>query len=575
MRRIAASLVLLLPLAGSAFEWTGQLGFVYDRTDSWQDRLAHDVRPHYDLDLRLDTKGYIDSPGVFDWRAAGGYRRSSVELNGAKSQLSDTFIYNVHGALFQHADSPLTLTGFASRTDTRFGAVGGMDAPGNRTTDRYGGVLHLASETTPEVDLGYQRNSFKDEFPAQPDHTRTSDVFSALLHQDVGAFAMSANYRRENSDGTWISDQFDEDTLYLNAQAHLGKASDVTVYDQYYRRTATAISASAFSLDLNTFQAGYRAGIQPGELTLIRYLNSRAFSDFGAVSTEVLSNSLSYSQDFATSNREVFIRGGAELTTRDTRGPLGNAQSRGATLRPEAWWRRSDRRRTYELSAGPLLGALQSEGSTRFGYGAMTRARVEAPWNDYTVGAMYELTYDTNLFGRHGWALSQQGSGSVRGAAGPGRFAVQLSALARRGWTDGLGDEATRSLSARGEYSWHRYTARGQLDFQSGILPGTPQSFIGDGLLVPVGFSTHSTTAIAGMDIRLLTSLSATGQLRYTLSTVPGQPDQDLLETLAAVAYRYGAFELSIEDRLSRSNAASATNNIVLVRVARTIGSRY
>lgn len=575
MRWIAASLLSLLPFAGAAFEWTGQLGFVYDRTDSWRENLVHDVRPHYDLDLRLDTKGFFDSPGVFDWRAGAGYRRSSTELNGAKTQLADSFIYSFEGALFRHAESPLTLTGFASRSDTRFGAVAGLDAPGNRTVDRYGGVLHLASAVTPDVDLGYQRNSFKDEIPAQPDHARASDIFSAQLVHDVGAFALNANYQRENSDGTWVSDQFASDQLYLNAQASLGTTSSVFMYDQYYRRGATTSAAGAFNLDLNTFQVGYRAGTLPGDTTLVRYVNTRALTDTGATLLETLSNTLAYQQDFPTSNSEVFVRGGADLTTRDSRGGLADVNSRGATLRTEAWWRRSDRRRTYELSAGPLVGALQSEDSTRFGYGATARARAEAPWKNYTIGAIYDVTYDTNLFGRNGWALSQQASGSIGGPAGDGRFMVQLGALARRGWADGLGDQAMRSLSARGEYSWQRYKARGQLEMQSGILPGTPQSFLGDGLLIPVGFSTHSTTAVGGVDVRLLTSLSATAQLRYTLSTAPGQPDLDLLETLGAISYRYGAFVLSIEDRLSRSTASSATDNVVFVRVARTIGTHY
>ncbi len=580
-------LALLVPGTASAFDWVARVGLLYNQNDTWAAPAPKMTQPRLDVDLRLDLRGDIGGPGIFGYGGSVDYRRTTTELNGRRTALADTLTYSVDASVLQHRQSPVGLTVFARRSDGRFESSLAQQIVGDRVTDTWGGTLRLAGAGTPGVDLGYAHTEYDELIAPAPPHTRTGDSFSARIsHSTSGAFGIGASYRGERSDGTWVADQFDSHEADFTGSVFFGPDKDLVVVDRYYRRIPTASGLGRFALDTNTFRATLRLGRAPGESTSVAYSDQRSRTE-ATTSAESSANSLRYNQDFRLGGPHAFLRAIADVSATEQHSTAGSLRSRGATVGPELFWRRAivtDRKldpgvresSLLELSAGPRAGVLAVEGARpRWGHGGVARVRANGPWRSHQLGAQYEVSYGSDLFGLPGWALDQQGSATLGGAAGTGRFNLQATLLARRGWNQVLGDEATRSFSLLGNYAWRRYSVFLQGTVSSGVLPGTG-AFVGDGIVLPIGLSTQSTSASGGASVNLVSGLTARAGGTFSHTFLPGQPDLAIREGTAGLAYRYGAFELTLDERLTRTEdgRASVTQNTFFVRVSRAIGSR-
>jgi len=588
VRCAGAALVLLLPATATAFDWAAQVGLLYDRSDTWAENIPRTTQPRLDLDLRLDLRGAIGGPGILAYGGSAAYRRTTTELNGERTGLDNVLTYNVEAAVLQNRKSPVGLTLFARRIDGRYETSLGQPVAGDRVTDTFGGTFRLVGATTPGLELGYRRTAYDEQFGSLPTHSLTNDSVSARVSQSAGAFALGASYQGDWNDGTWVADQFESREVNFSGSVFLSPEKDIVVVDRYYRRIPTTAGPDTFGVDTNSFRAALRLGRTPGDSTTLAYSDRRSRTESAGLSGEALDNSLRYSQDFRLRDPTFFVRVVADLSMTEQRTVLAELRSQGGTVGPELWWRRTTtsekkiapgvREGTLvEISGGPRAGVLAVDGEpVRYGYGAVLRARANGAWRSHDVGGNYALSYGNDLFGLRGWVVEQQGSATIAGAAGLGRFNAQATLLSRRGWNPILGDEASRSFSLLGNYTWRRYTAFGQASISSGILPGTG-SFVGDGVLVPVGFATQSAAASAGASVALLSGLTARASGGYTQSFLPGQPDLSILDANAALAYRYGAFDVTIDDRITRTEngVAPITRNVVFVRISRTIGSRF
>lgn len=579
----AAALVALLPSTGAAFEWNAQIGFLYDRTDSWQETALprHSTQPRLDLDLRLELKGDVAGPGVFAWRGTTDYRRTSASIDGANEWKSNALTYHGDVALFQHRNSPFTLTAFADREDTRLDLSQGATVTGDRLTRRWGARASLVGELTPAVDLGYTRIDF-DETIASVPRSRGEDLVTASFSEDVGAFSAGATYQGDWSDGTWVIDQFQTQEVNVRGDVRFGPTNELVLVDRFYRRVPTATTGPTFSADANAFTASLWIGRTPGEAIRAQFSSQQTLTGTPGSQEESRANSARYSHDVRL-DPELFLRANLDLSTTEQANAAARIRSTGATLWPELWWRREvatggkikpgvRAKKLYEISGGPLLSVLATDGAApAFGYGAATRLQATFPWHRREVGAIYEVRYGKDLFGQPGWLFQQSGSGTVAGDAGPGTYSAVATVLASRSWNPVIGDDMTQSISLLANYAWLRYTAFAQFVLQNGVLPGS-DGFKGDGLVIPVGFDTRRTSVNVGGTARFQV-LTARLVARYERSVAPGQPDIDGTELTAGLGYRYGAFELSLDDRFTAS--PGLTRNVVFLRLSRTLGSNY
>ncbi len=574
MRRVAATLLCLLPAAGAAMDWTAQVGLGYDRKDEWSPATERQTVPRLDLDLHLDLGGYLASPGILNWRGSVGYRR--VEETAAGNQ-SDQFTYHASAKVFDHGETPLKLNLFADRTDSRVeSSGGGTTAVGDQVGSAYGAIARLHKAGAPALDLGFFRSQDEEKIGSLLNHDRSMSSVSAGFAHAAGDARVNGSYNGQWSDGSWVADQNTMHQVSVVATSSLGSERNITVSDQYYRRAPTTSASDAFASEINSFRAIFRDGVV-GRMSQVSYSDQRAVTASAGVWEEAVANSLGYQHDLALSSSEYFLRGTADASATEQRRSDGvSLSSRGGTVGAELWWRRIASG-TYEIAAGPRVGLLQAAGEPiRAGYGVFAHATLVAPWRGRQVSAFYDASYGSNLFGQPGSTLQQSANGTVSGAAGIGRYNAGVTLAAQRSSTPVFGPSAATSISALAGYAWLRYSLSAQSSLSHGILPGT-SGFVGDGLFIPVGFDTLQISTVLQGNVSFDSGLGAHVDASYTESIGPGQPSNSVRGAGCGLSYRFAAFAVSIDDRFQRYQQPSIdySNNLFFVRVSRAFGSGF
>ncbi len=575
LRKIATVLLFLLPTAAAAFEWAGRIGLIYDRTDSWYPEQARETMPRLELDLGLQVAGDVVSPGILAWNGQIDYRRDT-QNSGAQASVGNTFSYHARTQVFNNRDSPVILSLFADRTDSRAEGGAGTTAVTDQVATAYGGNVKLRGSGIPGLIIGFARSQSEEKLGSLLNHERSVNLVTAGVAHATGEARVNATYEGQWSDGSWVADQNTTNQVGVNAVSNLGSSRDLAVADQYYRRVPTTSASDAFGSEINSFHAFFRDGVV-GRMSQITYSDQRAVTVAGGVSEQNVANSLGYGHDFPLSSSEYFMRGTADVSQNEQRrSDAGSLTSRGGTLGAELWWRRVTSA-TYELAAGPRAGFLQAAGEPiRAGYGVFAHASLAAPWRGRQVSALYDASYGSNVFGREGWTLQQSANGSVAGAAGIGRYNAGFTLAAQRSSTPVFGSSAATSMSAFASYGWRRYSLTGQASLSHGTLPGT-SGFVGDGLFIPVGFEMRQTSVSLAGNVTLYSGLSAHANGTYSESVAPGQPSYSAYGASGGLSYRFAAFELSVDDQLTRYRQSSveSSRNLLFVRVSRAFGSRF
>ncbi len=588
LRKIAAFLLCLLPAVSAAFDWTSRIGLLYDRSDSWTATTPRETVPRLDVDLSLDLRGDVVSPTLLAWSGGVGYRYDTTDFNGTRASASNALVYNANATLFGDRSSALTLAGSAARSNSRGESYFNTTGVADQVATSYGGTMDLKVSGLPRLSLGFSRMESEERLDSILNHERSMKLMTGGMSHGAGAFSYNATYTGEFSDGSWVADQYATHQVSVGAVSSLDPERDISVNDSYYRRIPSTGASGSFRSEINAFRAAYRGGLTPGQIGLLTYSDQRAVTVSGPLSEESLANSLNYQQDVRLPSPEYFLRGIADVSmTEQGRSDAGTLRSRGATLGAELWWRRFSwtgvklepgryGSRLYEIGGGPVVALLDTPGEpTQVGYGASAHATLAVPWRNRQVAASYNVSYGANAFGQPGWTLSQTGNGTVSGPAGIGGYTAGLSLSGQRFSSPVLGAGASRSMAAHANYSWLRYSVGGHASLSEGILPGT-SAFLGDGLFIPVGFDTRQ-TSVSVEGTASFGSLTARAKGGYTDSVGPGQPSSSAYDAGGALSYRFAAFNVSVEDRITlyRQSGAEINRNEVFVRLSRTFGGGY
>jgi hypothetical protein len=581
VRTLTAALLVLLPALGGALDWNGSAGLLYSRTDIWPTAGARVGNPHTDLDLRLDLRGDIGGPGIFAWSAGGGYRRIADSVGGRQAAKSDAYAYRIRAGLFQNRTTPFKLQLYADRTDSKLeNLVGSNTLPGDSTVTRYGTQALFRAADVPTVQTGYERVEVDETIPGALARSRDSHLANFAFGHSAGGASINMRFNGDWTTGSWTADNYDQYVVTAEANSLVTAAGNLFFTDQYTHRTPTAATGPTYAFDLNAFTGGFRAGMRPGEMLSTFYRTVHSVVAAGAVTTETTSHSGRHEQDVRLGeSSKFFLRPLADVTYFDRKVGATSITTSGETVRCLLWWRDASDRRLLEWNAGPAVGLLQVPGeSQRTGYGAAAAVRYSGPALGYRGTASYEVDWRSDIFGQRGWTLRQQGLAGLSGSLAAGSYTAQLQLTTFRGWSPLAGDYGQRNLQLSGIYRQRSYGA----DINIALASGTAAAVsgvdtIGDGLFLPKGFDAHTLTAWIGGDAEIVRNLRGRLQLRATNSSAPGQPDVSYVDVGAAITYRYGAFDLSLEDRYTRAidDPDLIPANVFMFRVARSFGTNY
>ncbi len=489
--------------------------------------------------------------------------------------------------MLNHDASPLKLNVYAARADSRVDNKLVGTQVGDQTSKNYGANVALVGAGTPSLVLGVNHREETQTMDAVLDHNRSVNGVSASITSGGAPFSLAASYRGEWSGGSYVSDDYQSHSADVIGVARFDNDADLVVSDVYYRRVPTSTGAGAYGSEVNSFAASFRNGYTPGRKWTLRYRDVRATTTLDANTDQTLSNSLQYTQDHRLPAPEYFLRGSADFSTSSQqRTGDGSLSATGATLGLQLWWYHdvsTDKTIApgvkeswlYELAGGPLIAYLDpSGGPVNVGYGANAHGRIGIPLGPRRLNGIYDVVYGTNLYALSGWSLTQTGNVTMTGPAGVGSYDVGLALAASRLSSPVFGESASRSVTARANYRRGRYSFLGQAQLMNGTLPGT-SSFVGDGLFIPTGFDTRQVSVLGQAAVGLSSGLSAHVDGRFSESAGPGQPSSTGWDAFAGVAYRYAAFDVSIDEHISWYEAPGGmySRNMIFFRISRSIGS--
>ncbi len=594
---VAATLLCLAPTAALPLEWGARAGLVYWRADAWAPGTPRDTQPTLDVGLALQLRGDIVAPTIFSYYGNVGYTYSTSSANGAQTAVARSLVYDLQANVLNHETSPLRLTGYASRMDSRAEQKLVGDQVGDQTSSIYGGNVAFSGAGKPSLVLGFNHRESNQTLDSVLDHEQSANGVNAAVTSSAGPLSLTADYQGNWSSGNYVSDEYQSHMAHVLGVTKFQGEADLVISDVYYRRVPTSTDAGAFGSEVNSFFASYRHGFVPGRQWTLGYSDIRAVTAVDATSggqtlsttEQTLSNSLRATHDTRLPAPEYFLRGMADFsTTSQQRTGAGSLSASGATVSLQLWWYHTESTDKsiapgvkeswlYELAAGPVASYLRPAGApVDVGYGGTAHGRIGIPLGPRRLNGFYEVGFGTNLYAQPGWSLTQSGNVDVTGPAGVGTYDLSLALSANRRSAPVLGEAASRSVTARGNYRWGRYSLLGQAQLTNGTLPGT-SSFVGDGLFVPTGFATRQTSILAQAAVGLRSGLSAHIDGRFSESAGPGQPSNSGWDAFAGISYRYAAFDVSIDDQLSWYEAPGGrySRNQIIFRISRAIGSRF
>jgi hypothetical protein len=566
------------PAAASAFEWGGHLGFSWTRQDDWLVDV-HNQSPFADLDLGLRFRGAIIDPKVAWLRGGANFRLIDRGVNGATVERSNTYTYSLSGALFDNRTSAFTLGARAERVAAKLGGADGQWF-GSRTSDSGYASARLAVPDRPDASVGYFWNRATDVITGVPDHTRTLQRLDGAVHQGSPAFNLSAGYTGEWSEGSWLGEQYQANTVRVEGSARLDRATTFTLSDQYFQRTPTAHFDAALASEFNYFQAAILHADAPREDQFGRYVFSHSANAAPAMASTGATQHLGeYWREFRFDDTDFSARAtGSVSSSQQSLGGV-TTDSSGETLGLLGRWYRQDSGITNDIQVGPSVGLVQGrEGGSGsdFGYGANASVTTSRPIGGVAATGRYEASYRNNLV-VPGWSITQGIVAGGQGALGSGNLSAQLQLQSSRTWAPLYGAFASRYVYLQSVYTVERTQVRAGLSIGSGIAGSPGNRFVGDGLLLPTPFNSESVFANVQASTATLSGISAMFGLRFGDTNAPGQPALTQWGADGALSYTVGGFRVSLEDRVTTYGypTGRVTTNVLFFRILREIGESF
>lgn len=576
--RLGVALAAALPCMTSAFEWSGRLGMLYSRDEQWTPTSGGRTVPRLDLDLSLDGNGYVYTPETLVLGGGFGYRRFTMNPSNGPSSSLDQVAYRLRASAFNRADSPFSVSGFASRAD----GDGGGSSGGFRTFEQtYGANMAFRLLNRPTLELGYAHSDGRYSSPGRPASESARESFSAATAYATSSHGYDVAYRANLASGTFAADNFDDHRVDVNARVNLSRDVRLQLGDGYYHRQPTLQGDFNPKQELNVFSSLVRHEPTDGSFDQVRYVHVSAVTDSQRQTFTRNADTLDLSLRRPVTGTPWSFQGtlaanySETMVTSTTAGIAGQEQrTAGQTLSATVHWRRAIDDVQLDAFAGPTLGLVEPfDGTTKFGYGASAGGAAQRQFQRLVAGVRYGVAY-ASAAGSLTTSLSQSVSADAEGPLGAGRLHGTVTATGERSHDPLTGDSASRSLRARLDYGQRHYGAFTEAQLRDGVAFPLRDPFRGDGLFLSPGYDAKSRSVTAGLRGRVL-GLETTAALRLSTQEMPDRPATDELEARGEITYRIGAFGMGFEDRYVVGLRDRSRFNIVVFRVYRLLGSRY
>jgi len=571
MLALAAVLGALAPAAGAAQEWQLRVGGDYRRTDEWSVDGSRVRYPQFDLDLGLVYAGFLSRPDVLSYSLDASYHLLSSSVNGGAHQQDNNLNILAQAAFFQDPRSPVGGAVHYQHLYDDFTGVGA--GGGTRTGNAVGADARLEVPDRPWLHLGYEHADYQLHTALTGNSSQVLQTLTGGTSFGSSAFGFQAAYLGHFSTGTYASDNADDHRVDLSSNVTLAPQWRFRLSDTFFLRTPTLSSQYNPHQESNFLTAAVQEVAKVGEdFQQGTYLSGRVLGTSPVLSVEQTQQTLGYSILRTLPDPVWRIRVDASASMGESRNGDVRERTGAESLSATAYWRRAAGQNFVELRAGPSLGLLQATGaSPTFGYGGLGGFTGGRAFGAVVVNGNYELRYSNDL-GMQGWVLGQQATLGATGPLGGGDLSGQLAASSDRRESTLYGSTATRTITATATYRWLRSQA--ELQF---LLSDGGQGVSGDGLFVPTGYDSRTTTTTLNASTLVWRYFTLRGRLRYTVTDLPDRPAVTDEEAYGAIELAYGSLRILLEDRylISEVPGGTAKVNQLFIRLDRLFGSRY
>jgi hypothetical protein len=559
-----------VPAPALGVNGTVRAGVLYTRTNYWPTARPATMVPHLDIDLGLNLHGVVVSREVVSYDLGVGWTRTSDQVPGGAR--TDYLTYAGAATLLQNEVSPVGLSVFANRGETEFATSDSPDAFGRGIATSMGGTVSLKGKL-PRLDTSYSWHDAQTHIPGQPLRDTTAHLVSSSLQLVSPAVSVTGSYTGELRDGNWSADRVQIHGATLDATGRIGNQTVSFTAGSALTEPGELLPGT-FRQQTTTFMAGLNA---QGTTTLRRmvfYQYGHTLTEApGAPTQEIERQSVRYEGDHFLTRKELFTRwfidGSYAATSSDETELVTTGETLGTTL----FWRPALSTYTFEVNAGPRVALLQTETEESGGLGATAGARASRPVGIHALQLDWSGAYGQNLFATVGWNFHQTLGATLSGPAATARYSATLRATSTRTHSPVTGDGAGRSLAANATLRMRLGSLYARARLTEGIVGATPERFSSDGLILPAPFNSKEIDAAIGGQARIYPGLSAKLDVHLGRSDIPNRPVLHELAATAGLTYRYAAFGMGVENRISRVETVGGwdTANLVMVRVFRSL----
>lgn len=577
---LALAFGLLSARAALATDYSGKLGLRYDRLDTWAPNGVNTSSPQLQLDADLQAAGFLSSPEIFLWNAAGAYQRLRRSYL-AETDTASSYTYRLHLGGFESRKSRFTIGGDAGHTTIDFSQeTGGPSLTGTTTIDTY--QLRVAASPTdrPAVWLGGTYTDLNNRGFGRSATDETTKQVDTGFAFGTGAYSTTAEYEGRWSQGTLDPANYERHTVRMNGSVNIAPDTKGYLSTFYQLREPTVVSGYDPRMEVTHVSGGVR-WTEESTISGAQYVyDHQALSTPGTADRDRITQGLSSATERTWSSQWKTLGTLSVDMTQDRLG-LAEERSAGQSAALQQQWTRPSTPDGSELqiAAGASLGVLEpvGGGGVESSYGASGSIR----WGMHTladrISAYYTAFYGSNVAAVRGWNLNQRVYAEAeRTIDRDFRLRATIQGGASRQFTPLFGDTAQRDFTLTASVLRGKYSFGLEAGIGDGVT-GSLQSIGGDGLFIPASFQSHSRYAMAMTGVQITARLRVDGRARYTTLSGPEVPDQREVTLGGALRYALGRFQLSLEDRYSAGGTTAYDNrsNQLLLVLSRALGGTF
>jgi len=582
--RLAAAVgaaALAAPARGEAPVWSAAVGAGYSRSDSVTTNPQTSVSqavPLWEALGRAEATWTPFRPGLLTLDGAADYRHYQQYGDQAASR-SDNLTYQAGAAIW--ADGPLSLDVGAGRRRSDFAADLGATQTGSTTSDAQRAGLALRGLDLPRLTANYTRSQTENLNFGGLRSSSSSDVLGVAVSQGLSAFDYTAIYDTSWSRGSFADLNYRSHRLDLQASARPADGVELRVSDGWIQRLPETSQSDITNplYEGNAFNAGgtwrrgraLLLGLNYGDA---RFTLARPTVDRVERHTQNASQVLQYELGPEWTLLETLT-----LSRNDDTVGTDSVRAYGQSLAAGARWARTRDETRYSVELQASGGYLRPDsGGTFAGAGGSLDLQyaLVSPARRWTAGL--RSSFNSNLQGREGWDLSNDGFASLASEGGPGlRAELRLDVSQAITRTALFGQRETRLVRLQGLARYVRVTLRAAAGLSEGLadlanqgsLPGIP--------VLPDKLKTRSAYAQAQAEAAFWRSgISGLATMNWLRTSSPGRPNTDEVGLSTAILYSLGLFTFSLEDRYTIGSVERTVVkvNYLFARVNRTFGSK-